>query len=180
MLSDTAKTTVKRTWRLLKPMADTAADLFYRRLFELAPQYRPLFSADMGAQKRKLMGMLAFVVHALDWPESAWRDNTAAESDLFLIVLALGRRHVHLYKIPPESYEIVGQALLWTLEQGLGPAFTPEVRRAWAELYRLLATTMQMGVHAVEILSLPETAPRSQSVDTSIGAPTPTGTETTS
>jgi hemoglobin-like flavoprotein len=66
-----------------------------------------------------------------------------------LVVLALGRRHRDLYKIPDESYAAVGEALVWTLQQGLGDAFTPATRDAWIKLYTLLATTMQMGAAAI-------------------------------
>jgi len=41
-----------------------------------------------------------------------------------------------------EQYVPVGAALLWTLEKGLGEAFTPEIREAWATTYRVLAGTM--------------------------------------
>jgi hemoglobin-like flavoprotein len=150
VLSSSAKHALQSSFRLVKPIAETAADLFYGKLFELKPEYRVLFSSDMAAQKRKLMGMLAFIVRALDWPESSWRESTPAETDLFLVVLALGRRHTRLYKIPADSYEVVGKALLWTLDQGLGPAFTAEVRGAWAELYRLLCCTMRLGDGAEE------------------------------
>ena len=71
----------------------TAGDLFYRRLFELEPSYRKLFSEDMTAQKRKLMSMLSFAVHTADWSEEKWSQEVTTDDDLFLVVLALGRRH---------------------------------------------------------------------------------------
>ncbi len=131
------------------PIGDTAADLFYKRLFELAPQYRPLFKPDIERQKRKLLSMLAFVVSSLDWPDEAWRDEIDPEQDLFLIVLALGRRHSELYSVPDEAYDVVGDALLWTLDYGLGEAFTKEVCDAWTKVYGLLSKTMKMGRCAV-------------------------------
>lgn len=145
MFSDAEKEAIKKSWRLVIPIAETAADLFYRRLFELEPAYRQLFPDDMTAQKRKLVRMLAFIVKSVDWVEEQWRDDIDPSEDLMLVVLALGRRHSHLYKIPPDSYDQVGSALLWTLEQGVGDALTPPVRDAWARLYGLLAQTMQMG-----------------------------------
>jgi len=150
MLSDNEKNAIRQSWRLVVPIADTAADLFYRRLFELRPDYRELFSSDMAAQKRKLLHMLAFVVKSLDYREADWRDDVPAEQDLMLVVLALGRRHSELYKIPPESYGVVAEALLWTLNFGLGEAFTPEVQAAWTRIYTLLAKTMQMGSAAID------------------------------
>lgn len=149
MFSDSEKDIVFRSWRLVVPIAETAADLFYRRLFELKPEYRPLFGDDMSAQKRKLVRMLAFIVRSLEWREEQWKDDIDPAEDLMLVVLALGRRHQDLYKIPADSYGAVGEALLWTLDQGLGDAFTPATREVWTKLYTLLATTMQMGATAI-------------------------------
>jgi hemoglobin-like flavoprotein len=145
MLTDTEKDALKRSWRLVIPIADTAADLFYKRLFELRPDYRRLFPDDMTAQKHKLLRMLAFVLRAVDWTDEQWRGDVAPDEDLMLVVLALGRRHSKLYQIPDESYGVVGEALLWTLGYGLGDAFTEDVKRAWTELYTSLARTMRMG-----------------------------------
>jgi hemoglobin-like flavoprotein len=145
MLSDSQRQALKRSWRLVIPIADTAADLFYKRLFELKPQYRDLFPEDMSDQKRKLLRMLAFIVRAMDWSDDEWREDVPVDEDLLLVVLAMGRRHSQLYKIPDESYAAVGEALLWTLDYGLGDSFTPEVRSTWTELYTSLARTMRMG-----------------------------------
>lgn len=149
MFSDSEKEIVFRSWRLVVPIAETAADLFYRRLFELRPEYRGLFGDDMSSQKRKLVRMLAFIVRSLEWREEEWRDDIDPAEDLMLVVLALGRRHRDLYRIPADSYDAVGEALVWTLEQGLGDAFTPATREVWVKLYTLLATTMQMGAAAI-------------------------------
>jgi hemoglobin-like flavoprotein len=145
MFSDAEKAAIQRSWRLVVPIAEAAADLFYKRLFELRPEYKSLFPAEMSGQKRKLVRMLAFIVKALDWKDEAWRDDVNPNEDLFLVMLALGRRHSDLYKIPTESYAPVGEALLWTLDYGLGDAFTPEVRATWTRLYTLFAQTMRMG-----------------------------------
>jgi hemoglobin-like flavoprotein len=145
MITDSDKEIVKRTWKLVIPIADTAADLFYKRLFELRPEYTALFTRDLATQKKKLVQMLAFIVKSLDWPESAWKDPVAAEEDLVLVVLALGRRHKDLYRIPPESYAAVGEALLWTLDYGLGKSFDDAARSAWLHVYQLVSTTMRMG-----------------------------------
>jgi hemoglobin-like flavoprotein len=150
MLDDQQKLLVKDSWRMVVPIAETAADLFYKRLFELRPDYRGFFKGDLNAQKRKLVAMLSFIVKSVDWPDSAWREQVAADQDLFLIVLALGRRHSDLYAIPDSSYDTVGEALLWTLDYGLGKAFTPDVRAAWTQLYTLLALTMKMGRLSVQ------------------------------
>lgn len=145
MLTDEEKKILRETWRLVVPIMDTAGDLFYRRLFELQPAYRQLFTQDMEAQKRKLMSMLAFVVRTSDWAEASWAEDVNRDDDLFLVVLALGRRHAMLYKVPEEAFPVVEEALLWTLNMGLGQAFTAEARAAWAKLYALLSATMLMG-----------------------------------
>lgn len=145
MITDDEKAAIKDSWRLVVPIADTAADLFYKRLFELRPEYRRLFSEDMKAQKRKLLAMLSFIVKSLDWPESAWRETVAEEDDLCLILLALGRRHTDLYRVPDAGYEVVGEALLWTLDYGLGKKFDARTRAAWTHVYQLVSLTMKMG-----------------------------------
>ena len=145
MLTASERALIRRTWDLVRPITDTVADLFYARLFEIAPQYRSLFKQDMEPQKRKLIAMLGFIVNSLDWPDERWQEAVALEDDLFLVVLALGRRHVDLYRVPDEAYDSVGQALLWTFDYGLGEAFTSEVRDAWVKAYWLLSKIMLMG-----------------------------------
>lgn len=145
MLSDQDKKNLRDSWRLVTPIMETAADLFYKRLFELRPDYRALFPGDMVAQKRKLMVTLAFVVKSADWAAESWAEDVPQNDDLFLVVLALGRRHGMLYKVPDDAYPVVGEALIWTLDMGLGEAFTSEVRAAWAKLYGLLSSIMIMG-----------------------------------
>lgn len=150
MLTEEDKDHIRRSWKLVVPIAETAADLFYRRLFELKPEYRPLFPENMAGQKSKLLRMLAFIVKSLDYPETAWRDEVSETEDLLLILLALGRRHHSLYSVPREAYGSVGEALLWTLNYGLGEAFTPEVKHAWTEVYKAISTTMLMSSMAVD------------------------------
>lgn len=126
------KTLVQSTWELVLPIADQAAVLFYDRLFALDPELRPLFSrGDMAEQRRKLMQMITVAVRGLDRLD-----------ELVPAVQALGRRHVG-YHVRDRDYATVGQALLWTLEQGLGPAFTSEVREAWTLTYGTLADVMR-------------------------------------
>lgn len=146
MLDQQKRRTIVDSFKLVVPIADTAADLFYRRLFELQPSYRALFSDDLARQKAKLVSMLAFIVKSLDFRDEQWREDVNENEDLFYVLLALGRRHTELYRIPDESYEVVGEALLWTLDYGLGEAFSDEVRNAWAEVYGAIAMTMKMGV----------------------------------
>ena len=124
------KALVQNSFAQVRPIADAAAALFYRRLFELDPTLRPLFKGDMEEQGRKLMEMIGLAVKGLDRPEA-----------LLPALAALGRRHAG-YGVEERHYETVGEALLWTLEQGLGPSFTPEVREAWTALYGFVADTM--------------------------------------
>lgn len=129
---------VQGSFELVKPIADTAADLFYGRLFELDPSLRPYFKEDLREQKAKLMATLAFAVAGLDRPET-----------ILPAVQSLGRRHVG-YGVRPGHYQTVGAALLWTLAQGLGARFTPEVEDAWIAAYTLLATTMQEAAQMIQ------------------------------
>jgi hemoglobin-like flavoprotein len=147
MLTAHEKKILRDSWRLVTPIMETASDLFYRKLFELQPAYRALFPDDMSSQKRKLMVTLAFVVKAADWADESWADSVAEKDDLFLVVLALGRRHAVLYHVPDESYPVVGEALIWALDMGLGEAFTAETRATWLKLYGLLSATMRLGAH---------------------------------
>jgi hemoglobin-like flavoprotein len=127
------KSLVKETFAQVVPIADTAAALFYGRLFELDPSLRSLFTTDLRQQGKKLMQMLGFCVGKLELLD-----------ELVPAVKELGRKHAG-YGVEEEDYATVGGALLWTLEQGLGPAFTPEVKAAWTAVYELLAATMLEG-----------------------------------
>jgi hemoglobin-like flavoprotein len=145
VLTEEHKQAIRRSWRLLAPLGETVSELFYRRLFELRPDLRSLFPPDMEAQKRKLLAMLVFTVKSLDWPLEEWAQEIDPEHDLFLVILALGRRHRHLYKVEDEHFGPVGEALVWTLEQGLGQVFEGPVKAAWIKVYEMLSITMKLG-----------------------------------
>ncbi|UZF92360.1 globin family protein [Bosea sp. NBC_00550] len=122
---------IRASFSKVAPIAEQAAALFYGRLFEIAPEVRPLFQAsDMKEQGRKLMGTLAVVVKGLD-------DLPA----LMPAVNALAVKH-NGYGVTAAHYAPVGAALLWTLEQGLGEGFTPAVRDAWTNAYGTLSGAM--------------------------------------
>ena len=106
------------------------ADIFYDKLFEIAPQVRPLFPEDMTDQKKKLMQMLAIAVNGLTNLDGI----VGAVQDL-------GRRH-NGYDVTPEHYAYVGEALIFTLGKGLGDDFTPETKDAWVETYGILSSVM--------------------------------------
>ncbi len=130
-LTEQQITLVQESWDKVVPIQETAAELFYGQLFTIAPEVKPLFKGDMKSQGRKLMTMLNTAVRALN--------------DLEKIVPAVqdsGRRHV-AYGVKDEHYDKVAEAFLWTLEKGLGEAFTEEVKEAWVAVYTVLATTMK-------------------------------------
>lgn len=124
---------VQKTFAQVKPIASAAAEMFYARLFMLDPSLRGMFRSDMGKQGAMLMSMIGAAVNGLR--------NLEALSP---VVRQLGARHVK-YGVRADHYATVGDALLWTLEQGLEDDFTPEVRDAWAAAYGLLAEVMQLG-----------------------------------
>jgi len=123
-------TLVQESFKKVAPIADKAADLFYDRLFTIAPEVRSLFPADLSEQKKKLMAVLATAVTNLHQVEK-----------VLPAVEELGRKHV-VYGVTEKHYEPVGAALLWTLEQGLGPDFTPPVKAAWTGTYTTVAGVM--------------------------------------
>ena len=125
---------MRETFALLEGHVTVAPLLFYDRLFTLDPSLRRLFTTNIEAQGRKLMEALAFIVATLDSPQ--------VQSEA---LAALGRRHA-AYGVQSHHYATVGDALLWMLEQDLGPAFTPAVKEAWRLAYHHIATSMKAGV----------------------------------
>ena len=110
---------VQQSFAKVAPISETAAVLFYDRLFEIAPQVKAMFPSDLTLQRKKLMATLAVVVNGLGNLES-----------VLPAASALAKRHVG-YGAKAEHYPVVGAALLWTLEKGLGDAWTPETAAAW-------------------------------------------------
>jgi hemoglobin-like flavoprotein len=131
------KTLVQTTFAKVAPIADTAAAMFYARLFELDPSLRPLFTSDLTTQGRKLMQMIGVAVNGLDRLD-----------EIVPVVRQLGVRH-RAYGVTDEHYATVATALLWTLERGLGSDFTPAVREAWTAVYSTLAATMKEAAASV-------------------------------
>ena len=129
-LSEHQLNLIEDSFALVDGISDQAADLFYQRLFEIEPSLRPLFPEDLSEQKKKLMAALKVLVNSLRAPEK-----------VVPIVEDLGKRHKD-YGVVDEHYVHVAEALMWTFEQGLGPALTDEVRQAWTDLYSIVATTM--------------------------------------
>ncbi len=130
---------VQQSFAKVVPIADQAATLFYDRLFEIAPEVKPMFhDADMAEQRRKLMATLGIVVAGLSRLET-----------VLPAASALAKKHVG-YGVKDEHYPIVGNALLWTLERGLGDAWNPELAEAWTTTYGTLSGYMISEAHTAQ------------------------------
>jgi len=127
------KKLVQQSWAKVAPIKETAAELFYNRLFDQYPEVKPYFNGDMKEQGIKLMMMINTAVAGLDNLET-----------IIEPVKELGNKHVD-YGVKAEDYDKVGASLLWTLEQGLKDDFTPEVKEAWTVTYGTLADLMIDG-----------------------------------
>ena len=121
---------VQASFEKVRPIADQAAETFYQRLFEIAPQYRHMFKSDMKKQGAMLMSTLGLAVGSLNNLEK-----------ILPAVRSLGRRHAG-YGVTAQDYQPVAEAFLWTLEYYLGDAFTPELQEAWVIAYTTLAGVM--------------------------------------
>ncbi|MXO61007.1 hemin receptor [Altererythrobacter salegens] len=121
---------VQQSFAKVAPIAPQAADIFYGRLFEVAPQVRAMFPDDMAEQKRKLMTTLGVVVNGL-----------TRLDDILPAVRSLARKHVS-YGAVPAHYGMVGETLLFTLETGLGEEWSADLHDAWTEAYTILSTAM--------------------------------------
>lgn len=129
-------TLIQNSWTEVERIQDTAAGLFYQRLFALEPAVRPMFKGDLQAQGKKLMQALGFIVNSL-----------TRLDELVPVAQDMARRHVG-YGVEPRHYDTVGVALLWTLQQGLGSKFTDELNTAWATAYGTLAQVMKDAAYA--------------------------------
>lgn len=130
-MNPSAATLVRQSWKQVLPIRDEAAELFYTRLFELDPALQPLFTGDMAEQGRKLIAMISVAVSNLERPAT-----------LLPALGALGARHSS-YGVKDHHYDTVAAALLDTLQRGLGEAFTPDVKAAWVESYRVITRVMR-------------------------------------
>lgn len=127
---------IRSSFLLLQPHARVAGLTFYRHLFGMDPSLRGLFHHDIEDQSTNLMEMLGSAVGLLD-----------QQAVLHRVLLSLGRRHAG-YGVENRHYDTVGAALLETLAECLGGAFTADVRNGWASLYTIIAQTMQLGAAA--------------------------------
>lgn len=130
---------VQSSFQKVLPIADVAGELLYGRIFVLAPESRALFDDDIRPQAKRTMAAVQFAVEGL---------GRLDEIAPFLV--KLGGRHVR-YGVRPEHFAIAAEALLWTLEQGLGEAFTHDVRDAWVAAWNLIADAMLTGMRQAEL-----------------------------
>jgi hemoglobin-like flavoprotein len=131
MITPQQITLVQSSFEKVLPLSQLIAGLFYSRLFETEPNLRQLFKIDMAEQGQKLMDMLQVMVDGLDRLE-----------EIEPAIAQLGSRHAG-YNVKPEHYELLEDALLWTLEQALREDFTDETRTAWKAVYTMLANIMK-------------------------------------
>lgn len=128
---------VQRSFQQVETNGGAVAKLFYGRLWEIDASTAPLFEkSDMVLQGDNLMAALALVVNGLSNPETVIPEAQD-----------MARRHVG-YGVTKAQYASVGAALLWTLAQGLGPGFTPEVEEAWTTAYGILSGIMTQAAYA--------------------------------
>lgn len=126
---------VQASFKKVAPIAEKAAEIFYARLFELDPALKKLFKHDMKEQGKKLMATLGVVVAGLN--------NLDA---IVPVAQRLAIKHID-YGVKAEDYTVVGNALLYTLKQGLGDEFTAEVKQSWVAAYKLLADVMKQAAY---------------------------------
>lgn len=122
---------IKTSWQAAATLGDAVGELFYGKLFEIAPEVKPMFTQiSVKEQSRKLLAMLSYVISKLDKLQ-----------DILDEVAKLAQRHVH-YGVKAAHYAVVGEALLWTLEQGLGESWNEELKEAWTRCYITLSGAM--------------------------------------
>jgi hemoglobin-like flavoprotein len=138
MLTDRQIDLVQSSFADVLPIAEAAGMMFYERIFFLAPDARALFGDDIAAQARRTMAAVKTAV-----------DGLRALDQVAPFLVRLGARHVG-YGVVPEHFDVVGAALMWTLEQGLGESFTPEVAEAWGEVWQMIVETMLSGMRQAE------------------------------
>lgn len=122
---------VKTSWTIISGVSpELLGDVFYSKLFLHNPQLRHMFPKSMDEQYKKLMDMLSVIVIRLERQEELKAD-----------IVQMAKRHAG-YGVKPAHYKMVGDALLWTLQQGLGRDWNENVKDAWEVYYQELSTTM--------------------------------------
>ena len=121
---------VETSFRKLLPEAESTAEIFYERLYEVAPTVRSLFKGEAQERRAQLWYILNTAV-----------DGLSDLEELVPKVQDFGRRYIG-HRVKKKDYEHVGEALLWTLEQKLGQNFTPTVQKAWSSVYTLISSVL--------------------------------------
>jgi len=137
MITETQIAAVQASFELVLPIADQAGMRFYGRVFELAPATRALFADDIEPQAKRTMAALRTAVEGLDRLD-----------EVGPMLVRLGARHVR-YGVRPEHFDVVGAALMWTLEHGLGDELTPPVREAWLAAWAVIRGAMETGMRQI-------------------------------
>ena len=132
-LSDETIRLVRASAALLPADDPAPVHAFYQRLFELAPDVRPLFKATLDLQVRKLADMLGWIIANLDDPGTMMTT---------LRQLGVGHRE---YGVVVDHYAPVGTALIHMFQVTLGDRFTPEMEQAWLEVYGIISGGMERG-----------------------------------
>ena len=152
MLTEDERKAIVESWRSVQPTASTLPDLLFGHLLDRVPSYRGLFGEDLASQKIVIGKTLDRVVAAhRTADETDWRTDVEAKDDPFFLLLALGRRYADVYQVPAGFWETLGEALVWTIRQPLGPAFTPTVEAAWTRLAGLIAAAAQLGARGANV-----------------------------
>jgi hemoglobin-like flavoprotein len=121
---------VRSSFDRIWSISEHTSDLFYSRLFEIAPEIRPMFRNDMDEQKRKFMSTLAVIVGCLD-----------DSNKLAPLTDRLARQHGE-FGLQAAHYAVVEDALLWSLQRGLGEKWTPAVAASWSKAYGIVSNSM--------------------------------------
>lgn len=130
---------VRSTWLQAAPYAQAVARLFYERLFEQDPAVRRLFGyTDMVAHRRELLVRVTVCVGALDRVETV----RSPLEGLSQRIADAGVQDRH--------YAVAESALLWTMAQVLGDAWTAEVQEAWVAASGRLTAIMRQSVERAE------------------------------
>jgi hemoglobin-like flavoprotein len=125
---------IRKSFDAIWPVRRKLAESFFSRFFELAPDAKRLFPDDLERLHLKLMDMIAAIVGALD------------QRELFQSIISYtGQQHAQ-FGVKPSHFVAFGDALLWSLERQFGPAFTPELKEAWIELYDAVQTEMKRAI----------------------------------
>lgn len=124
---------VQQSFALLEPALEPLMDLFFARLFQMEPSLRNLFPNDLSHHKRIFCRTLALIICEME--ELAQLDTRVEE--LGKLYIALG--------LDAGAYDTLGAALVWTVEIGLGEAFTLEMRTAWSLFYGEMAKGIRVA-----------------------------------